>query len=185
MKENRTDIRRGDLSRGGETAAGAVPIGSIIGLHPRSPSPGDDWVACDATSRLGKNFPGFEHESVPDLTDDRFLMGGAGTGVVSGGNTSNEVTLTTNEMPAHDHSGSTGGPTSIAHTHTKSGNQSGTGASGANDGSSGDTFTFSISTISSGSALSTHTHTLSSEGSGQAFDIKPLYFKVKYYIKIS
>ncbi len=62
---------------------GHVPLGKIIALHPYAPDPDTYFFKfCDGTGTLGINFPGHESDTIPNLTDDRFLMGGTvyGTG---------------------------------------------------------------------------------------------------------
>ncbi|MBU2514506.1 hypothetical protein KJ966_24540 [bacterium] len=58
-----------------------VPIGEIIAIHPYAPTPDSYFFKfCDGTGQLGDNFPGHETDAVPNLTDNRFLMGGTGYG---------------------------------------------------------------------------------------------------------
>ena len=59
-----------------------VPIGKIIAVHPYAPTPDSYFFKfCDGTGQLGDNFPGHETDLVPNLTDNRFLMGGTAYGV--------------------------------------------------------------------------------------------------------
>lgn len=64
-----------------------APVGEIMAVHPDSPTPDPYFFKlCDGTGLLGDKFPGHENDPVPDLTDDRFLMGGTVYGV-GGANT--------------------------------------------------------------------------------------------------
>lgn len=89
-----------------------------------------------------------------------------------------KVTLTTNELPTHSHSGSTG--KSGAHTHTiASSNNSGYNfLSGTTDLASGTT----VTTSSAGSHG--HTLTIGSTGGGQAFSILNPYQAVNIWQRV-
>jgi microcystin-dependent protein len=93
------------------------------------------WLLCDGTS------------STPDLRD-RFIVGAGSTYAVNATGGANTVTLTTDQIPSHTHTGSgtssgesvghthTGstGATSISHTHTGSGTSSGQSANHSHSG---------------------------------------------------
>lgn len=108
-----------------------VPIGKIIALHPYAPAPDSYFFKlCDGTGTLGDNFPGYETELVPDLTDGRFLMGGSAHGV-GGSNTLLDHTHSCGyESANHTHSGSTGNP-SANHYHSADPPNTGSGGRSA------------------------------------------------------
>lgn len=174
---------------------GLVPSGGVILWSGSTASIPSGWFLCD-----GNN-------GTPNLTD-RFVVGaGAAYGVgVTGG--SNNVTLTSANVPAHSHSFSGTTASGGSHTHTAS-----TGTAGAHThsvvdyGAAGDTYAYirtSLTsskittngvinsagdhshsvTINSGGA---HTHTFSgttgSYGSGTAFSILPKYYALAYIMK--
>ncbi|MBU2646121.1 hypothetical protein KKI24_15560, partial [bacterium] len=99
-----------------------VPIGKIIALHPYATDPDSYFFKfCDGTGTLGDNFPGHETDPIPNLTDDRFLMGGSGYGT-GGSNTLLDHTHGCGtESADHSHSTSIGSATSggrsASHTH--------------------------------------------------------------------
>ena len=90
-----------------------IPIGSIIGLHPGTNFTkainATYYARCDNTGgnvTLTYNDATTDSVSLPDLSDDRFLMGGTGSG--SGGS---------NTIIDHTHAS---GSTSVDHIHTTS-----------------------------------------------------------------
>ena len=95
----------------------------------------------------------------------------------SGGRAS--VTLTTNELPTHSHSGSTG--QSGAHTHTI--------ASSTNSGykfrSAGSDYMGDATVTTSSAGSHGHTLTIGSTGSGQAFSILNPYQAVNIWQRVS
>ena len=88
---------------------GTEPVGKIIALLPSTPAPHSGfWRLCDGRteipedSRLGKHLASQGLPRVtPNLSDSRFLMGGLGNALETGG--SNERGLTLANMPRHDH----------------------------------------------------------------------------------
>ncbi|MBU3964149.1 hypothetical protein KJ562_00195 [Patescibacteria group bacterium] len=99
--------------------------------------------------------------------DGKFLVGGSSYNATAGG--SNTITLTTNELPAHTHTGTTA--SSGAHTHTT---RAGSYAEGYPEGISKSVVTAStLETSSSGSH--THAFTTDSTGQGASIDIRPSY----------
>lgn len=125
--ENRLQVAKFD---------GRVPLGAVIpivgtrtaannGGSPNTPSgipatgivSDDGFQRCDGSAvGSGATLTGF----VPDLTDNRFIQGSTSLGTLSASDgvnlNDNTVKLTTNELPSHNHSGSTGNSSS-AHTH--------------------------------------------------------------------
>lgn len=85
-----------------------------------------------------------------------------------------EVTLTVNQMPSHNHGGTTS--TNGAHTHSYDWeNTLGVGSEGAENGES----SFTTKTTSS---AGNHNHTISSQGGGQAHENRPPYYTLAYII---
>jgi len=125
------------------------------------------WVLCD-----GSNF-------TPDLTD-KFIRGidtiSARTFTPAGADT---VTLTTTEMPEHDHGTNTSGQ-SVTHTHTS---KYGSGGQFGQVDSSSTTANVTGTLNPSDNASVDHSHVISSEGSGTAFAILPGYVGLAYIMK--
>jgi hypothetical protein len=71
-----------------------------------------DWYVCNGAALNSPDSPIFNGAGryLPNLTDNRFLMGSTGAGTIGGDNamahthTTQSFTLTTNEMPSHSHS---------------------------------------------------------------------------------
>lgn len=141
------------------------------------------WALCDGTN------------GTPNLVD-RFIVGAGNfyvPGAVGGAET---VTLTTNELPAHTHTGTTDSNGShnhlIANTDIVAAGADLTAsnflADNGNIGTSsnynlgGSTTTATIGNTSTNGAH-THTFTTNSEGSGNAFDILPPYYALAYIMK--
>lgn len=116
-----------------EIGATGVPTGVIALWSGSTASIPSGWVICDGLN------------GTPDLRD-RFIVGAGNSYAVAATGGSNTVTLSTNNLPGHTHTGTT--DSSGAHTHTLSGNTSSTGAHTHNV--SGNT-----------STTGAHTHTLS------------------------
>lgn len=183
------------------TAAGAAPVGAIVGIHFDAPVPDAAyWGLCD-----GLAFPGgsFMIGNKPNLTDNRFLMG---SNVAGSGGSNTKVLVAANlashrhSQPSHTHT--VGNQTAnhthtIAHTHnfdrtytsTNGGNI--TWQKGASGAPNYKQYTSGSSASSSGSNSASHKHSVTGGatntgyyGSGTAFDILPLYFKVRFFIKL-
>lgn len=94
-------------------AANAVPVGTIISLHPQAPTPDSNyWQLCDGGPVTSGSVLAGSMTNTPKLTDDRFLMGGANDNVpISGGS---------NTTPDHNHS-------IDEHSHTIAGHGHGRG----------------------------------------------------------
>lgn len=141
------------------------------------------WYLCDGTF------------GTPNLTD-RFVVGAGDTYSpgATGGN--NSVTLTTTELPAHTHTGTTDSDGShdhlIANTDTVAAgsdlNGTNTLADVGNLGTSsnynlgGSATAASIGNTST-EGLHTHSFTTGSTGSGSAFDIRPMYYALAFIMK--
>lgn len=129
------------------------------------------WLLCDGTN------------GTPDLRN-RFIVG-AGTDY-SVGNTggSNNVVLTTAQMPSHSHTGTVSLENGGEHSHSAQGGASGSYSSAImyDDCTRGsDRVTIKIS----GGA---HSHTgsvsINSAGSGQAHENRPPYYALAYIMKV-
>lgn len=130
--------------------------------------------------------------NLPDLTN-RFIYGGSSIGTTGGSATK---TLSTNEMPAHTHTGTTDEDGSHTHSITDSGHShtmktesvsAGAGSTVANNdqgsgGLSGDSSTTGI-TVNSGGAH-THDFTTGSTGGGSSFSLLNPYMVMNYIIKV-
>lgn len=96
---------------GNVSGNGIVPVGGVIAVMdnmtgawtvPASGTVSDGWQYCDGAAVAGsQTITG----TMPDLTDDRFLMGDTVSGVTGGSNT-------------HTSAGTLSGTQSIQHTHT-------------------------------------------------------------------
>jgi len=136
----------------------ASPIGSIIGLHPSvdvaKAIDAAYWKYCDGVGTIKFKYPdGSESGNidVPQLTDDRFLMGASSFSVLTGGlNTLLDHThsCTVNDA-SHTHSG-TSGNQSASHTHSTNPPSTASGNGSANH----------YHTDTTGSNNVSHTHTL-------------------------
>jgi len=197
----------GELQNGSEiplikdTGQGALcPLGSIISLHPNAIDiinflDTDFWRVCNGgtvtiTKEDGTTIAGF---SVPDLTDDRFLMGGSGNSTETGGG--NDGHFHSVENIAGSVAGTVGemNPGSPLSSHTHDLND----ASGTEDTDTfpnqqfvlkGKTIAIPVTSLSDAS----HTHAITftgTVGTGAADgEISgsniPLHFKVLYYMRI-
>ena len=102
----------------GSKASGTVPVGGIIMWSGSTGSIPTGWALCNGAN------------GTPNLLD-RFIVGaGSGYGVGATGG-ANQVTLTTSQIPAHGHSGSTSG--AGAHSHSGSTNGAGAHSHSIND----------------------------------------------------
>lgn len=132
-----------------------VPSGAILMWAGALAVVPSGWALCD-----GNN-------GTPDLRD-RFILGaaiGEEPGATGGSHTK---MLTTTELPGHTHTFTAA--SAGAHTHT--------GTTGAQSVS----HTHNFTTGSAGSH--THTGTTGTTGSGQAFDIRPKYYKLAFIMKL-
>jgi hypothetical protein len=179
-----------------------VPIGEIIALHPYAPAPDDYFFKfMDGTGTLGDNFPGHEADTVPNLTDSRFLMGGTDYGV-GGSNTLLDHTHDCgNQSDSHTHSHNhatqnvnSGG----SHTHRTpyvkgiprgdsvvyqllTSDSSGSSHATWSDGSHshGIDIVDKTSTAQSGN----HNHSIGNNAAPEETSNLPQYFKTKYFIR--
>lgn len=201
-----------DSSNGGFTVIG--PAGNTIAqINAYLPS---NWRVCDGSDLLDSESPifGGSGRYLPNLSNDRFLMGAASAGNAGGTAT---VTLAIANLPSHNHSmahthsishnhASFNTSTTGSHSHTFEGNavsRGGTGASTPNRTVAvGDSYTFSNFTPSGSiKGAGAHTHaidvpsfsgtsggasssTTGNSGSSSSFGILPTYLSTYYIMRI-
>ena len=169
-------------------AQNAVPIGTIVSLHPQAPAPNPNyWQLCNGTATIaGSRLANAGMTTTPNLTDNRFLMGGIDDGGISIGGTNN-ITLTINNLPSHNHGMNHGhGINDPKHAHAINSTQLGGASGGTNnwdDGSNG--FIKWTNSSLTGITVQNFNGNTVSTGSNAPFNNRPQYFKVVYYIKIN
>lgn len=149
----------------------------------------EGWALCDGTN------------GTPDLRD-RFIVGAGGEYTVGDTGGAKEVTLTTEQMPKHSHTGSTNSAgshthtgttnTAGAHRHTYTRNNSTSLASG-----NAISFWFGTSTANTSEAgahshtlninsagAHTHTVTIDETGGGQAHENRPPYYALCFIMRV-
>ena len=180
------------------TISNNVPIGTIISVHPYAPTPNRQiWKLCDGNGVLGSNFTNHQQTNVPNLTDT-FLMGGTSHG--TGG--TNSKHLISSNLPQHVHSMNHAHPVTntssngrhshyMEYAYSPNVNVSGsTRKYWIHEGTaSGNSSSLTTSTPSHSHSIHIPNYTGNTGNflgsSGIAFDNRPSYFKVKYYIRIS
>lgn len=176
------------------------PVGSIIGLHPAINTAkavdSNYWAACDNSGgNLTVTYPDGTTDTIarPDLSDDRFLMGdNVAVATTGGGNTNSHThnfahTHGTDAQGGHNHwwydyRGSSGGAFGIAVAGGMATNY---------------TFDSAGNLLAVASPLAdaytdneaAHTHTTNSQststtGAPSDTENRPLFFSVKYYMRI-
>lgn len=187
--------------------AGTAPTGYVlcIGSAINRTTYADLFAVIGTTFGVGDGSTTF---NVPDLRGRMIVAQNAGSFTSIGGTGGAEtITLTTNELPAHTHTGTTDsdgahthGVTDPGHVHTVSGaatlyasNAIGNNTPGTLDATPGeldnvnnsiitvDSATTGISIVSGGAH--THTFTTGSTGSGNAYNNMNPYFVLTYIIK--
>lgn len=151
----------------------------------------EGWALCDGTN------------GTPDLRD-RFIVGAGGEYTVGDTGGAKEVTLTTEQMPKHSHTGSTS--EAGAHTHTGTTNTAGAhshgytrysgvtrvsqftlavnawiGTTTANTSSAG-AHSHTLNINSAGAH--THTVTMNETGGGQAHENRPPYYALCFIMRV-
>jgi microcystin-dependent protein len=190
-----------------------VPPGSITAFATGT-APGG-WLICDGASLLRASYPDLfsvigttygsldgTHFNLPNMKG-RMLVGfnGSDTSFDSMGETggSKTATLTTNELPAHTHTGTTDSAGAHSHNYNDAyfaenrtdgaNNVFGTSASTDTDNSfkwrtaSGGYSNTPQDIATSENGAHTHTFTTASTGSGNSFSIMNPYFVINYIIK--
>lgn len=199
------------------TGKGIVPIGAVIAIAnsaawslPSAGSIKDGYALCNGQSFPSGSNPAFTG-TMPNLSDERFLQGSTTSGTTGGANT---ITLSTANLPAHNHG--------MSHTHSINHDHGNfTTASGGSHShpyniniQHGDGAFVSGESLTSGLQLGgrrrytdntesvAHAHDIDvpnftgtsggssisvtdNTGSGTAFDIRPKYFNVVYVMRVS
>ena len=145
--------------------AAALPSGLILLWHGSSASIPSGWVLCD-----GNN-------GTPNLRD-KFIVGAGTTYAVNDTGGEATHTLTTGEMPAHAHGGTTGNE--LAHTHSY--NFPSTAVQGA-AGTDINSYAWPSGNSQTSGAGSAHAHEIMSAGSGTAHENRPPYYALCYIMK--
>ncbi|ATV46385.1 hypothetical protein [Lake Baikal phage Baikal-20-5m-C28] len=164
----------------------ALPAGVITMWSGASTAIPVGWWLCDGTN------------TTPDLRG-RFIIGASGTYAVAASGGSEDVTLTTAEMPAHSHTGTATGNGSHSHyvmnqdsvNPTTTGvilttnymSKTGSQATTASNYVLGGSATVANSGLSSATGTHTHPVTTESQGDGSAFSILPPYYALCYIMK--
>ena len=185
---NTTQVATTEFAQSAIAAAvqAALPTGVITMWSGASTAIPAGWWLCDGTN------------TTPDLRG-RFIIGASGTYAVAASGGSEDVTLTTAEMPAHSHTGTATG--NGAHSHyvmnqdsvnpTTTGvilttnymSKTGTQATTASNYVLGGSATVANSGLSSATGTHTHPVTTESQGDGLAFSILPPYYALCYIMK--
>ena len=185
---NTTQVATTEFAQSAIAAAvqAALPTGVITMWSGASTAIPAGWWLCDGTN------------TTPDLRG-RFIIGASGTYAVAASGGSEDVTLTTGEMPAHSHSGTATG--NGAHSHyvmnqdsvnpTTTGvilttnymSKTGSQATTASNYVLGGSATVANSGLSSATGTHTHPVTTDSQGDGLAFSILPPYYALCYIMK--
>jgi microcystin-dependent protein len=150
---------------------GTIPIGGIIMWSGATNQIPAGWALCDGGTHAGR--------VTPDLRD-RFVTGAGRAYSVAATGGTDQVTLTTNQMPTHLHIGQTA--TDGAHYH--SGNptynySAGGGHTIGELGGLGDPFTV-------GQNGSSHKHLFGTDnsGGGQAHENRPPYYALAFIMRV-
>ena len=185
---NTTQVATTEFAQSAIAAAvqAALPTGVITMWSGASTAIPAGWWLCDGTN------------TTPDLRG-RFIIGASGTYAVAASGGSEDVTLTTAEMPAHSHTGTATG--NGAHSHyvmnqdsvnpTTTGvilttnymSKTGSQATTASNYVLGGSATVANSGLSSATGTHTHPVTTESQGDGLAFSILPPYYALCYIMK--
>lgn len=157
------------------------PIGTIIPVHPDTKSAylpdSEYWAACDGVTDLNTTYFNTGNDTkVPDLTDDRFLMGDNTYGSAG-----------SNNLASHTHS------------HNHKWHQVNNSSTASQSYNSGGTLTDISFTVGGGSAvnailaaqkntggyLDTDYYTATDSTTSSVVDNKPQYFSVLFYMRIN
>ncbi len=153
-----------------------LPLGTILMWHGEKGDVPKGWSICD-----GKD------DKTPNLVD-KFIMGtSSAVGQIGG---AKEVTLTTSQMPSHNHGGATANRNilkengKLMHSQAKNYNTferdgSGRGYDRGSKKTDGKTPPYLSSCIEYN-----HSHGISSEGGGQAHENRPPFYTLFYIMKV-
>ncbi|MDR1324343.1 MAG: hypothetical protein LBK68_07910 [Candidatus Margulisbacteria bacterium] len=165
-----------------ELTAALLPVGMILAMSVSSWTNAgatfqSKWRVCDGTG------------GTPNLSG-RFLRGGTSTDAATGGADSQSITLTTSNLPAHNHTMQDAGD----HTHYpqpfdgRMNFDACGGGSGAPMGIGyGDNMYAGNTTTLTLSSAGSHAHTINNSGGGVAFTVNtvPAYYTVIYVMKVA
>ena len=177
---------RGDAQASGEVSAdkfvgkGTIPIGGIIIWKGSISSIPSGWALCD-----GNN-------GTPDLRN-RFIIGGGGSYPQNSTGGAESVTLTTAQIPAHSHTGTTSSNGNHRHYVARNQEENSGSNSMAYDSQNGSSDQYVLQRHSStankwnSSSDGNHTHSLSVDntGGGQPHENRPPYYALAYIIRIN
>jgi len=155
---------------------GTVPVGGIIIWSGAANAVPAGWALCDGT----RNTPNLQ---------GRFVIGassGRGVGITGGAET---VTLTVNQLPAHNHVVSGNTSDNGAHTHPFRAfhanlKHAGSATEGSTKDDSDGTFTDDNAVLSAGAHSHSINLTSTSTGSGQAIDKMPPFYALAYIMRV-
>jgi len=150
------------------------PSGGIILWSGSTASIPSGWVLCNGSN------------STPDLRD-RFVVGaGSSYGVNATGGASS-VTLSTSQIPAHNHSASSSSSTTIhdsGHSHSISALRPSESGNTISTSSGGTAVTASTNSATTGITASTSTSTsIGNTGGGGSHENRPPYYALAYIMK--
>ena len=161
--------------------SGTIPVGGIIMWSGATIPTG--WQLCDGTN------------NAPDLRD-RFVVGSGSAYSINDTGGENGVTLTTNQIPSHDHnvqvsstSTSSASVTDPGHAHSQNGGGSDDdGGVNVPGGNSGGTLT-NINDATTGISVdvtttTTSTVTQSGAGGGQSHENRPPYYALAFIMRM-
>lgn len=161
-------------------ANGWTPIGGIIAFGGTAAPAG--WQTCDGSAASTPALVAVVGANVPDLRG-RFILGVSAAHAKGTSGGAETVTLTTAQLPSHNHNGATGAMSANAsHGHTvqssdvtppRDGNPFGYG--GLND------LAFRAGTIQP--TNTDHTHSIAAQGGGTAHENMPPFFALIYIIR--
>ena len=177
----------------GGVPVGGVPVGSIMSYIGTTDP--DGWVICDGVERSNNGVydslinMGIGSESggnyIPPNLNDRFLYGTSSVvniGDISG---TNSVTLTSDNIPQHNHTGSTNTTGSHSHAqrtiHGHGGNLNNRAA--VDEGGDNNIVNEGISTHNAGNHSHTFTTSTAYSANPTAFSIIPPSYRVFYILK--
>jgi hypothetical protein len=189
---------------------GRVPLGGVIpviGTYSATNNtgtfttatgiPGSGVISDDGFMRCnGVEIPSGQDAKLsgftPQISDERFIQGSTTAGFATVENLSlvnrrnNFVRLTDQELPNHNHGGSTTGSVDLDHTHSSSSLalESPPTAGGYDFDVPGAKPISSANITTGGSGTLNHTHTISGQGNNTPFDIRPKYINAIYLIRV-
>ena len=160
-------------------AGGAIPSGGIIMWSGAVAAIPTGWVLCNGSN------------STPDLRN-RFVVGAGSTYAVNATGGTDSVSLSTANLPAHNHSFSGTGTTNTEGNHTHPNVAKPHPSDGGRDGDSGSNSVGLLEGQTLGNstgAAGSHNHTVSisgttgNTGSGSSHENRPPYYALAYIMK--